>query len=269
MGEDIYTKLKFQNVIRLLYPLIASKKYRVRKSDSKLVINDGQIAINTPWIFTGDGFGYDCYYWQRVIFETLSKNTKKRFVPRDCHNCFKLVVKPRTLQQLFELLSIQKKLGLHSKCGIELRDTVHGLYGGYFYNRGVKNGLKCYDTVYAALKTNKIMAPLLDELDKDGKTTRIVLKRGCTEFEHAVGPADKWEITPEQNALEDLCDVFVVRDTENLTQQEHLTWDVKQRWIEWAWKNGDPTYALYTDGEPLHPAYVTYHLSTKKEKQEK
>ncbi len=264
MGENSYRRLKDQNILRLLQPLIQKKAYVVRKSDGKLKIPDtAQIAINTPWIFNGAGFGYDCYYWTKVIFNTLSKNVKGRFVPRHCQNCWKVVVKPRTLEQLFALLELQQKSGLHSKCGIELRDSVPGLYGGYFWNRGKEAGLRCYDTVLDLMKTNKILSPLLDEVDNNDKTTRIILKRGCTEMEHACGPSDKWEITPAQNALEDLAATFVVQDTENLTQQDHLIWDVQQRWIEWAWKNGDPTYALYTDGEPLYPAYVIYHPTVK------
>ena len=103
------------------------------------------------------------------------------------------------------------------------------------------------------------MKPLLDELDADGKTTRLLLKRACTEFEHACGRSDEWEVTDGQNAIEDMVENYVVPDNMTVRQPEHLVWNIKRRWIEWAWKNGDPTYALYTSGKPLYPEYVTYH----------
>jgi len=261
MGEEksLYEQLRWQNIINLMEPLIKSGQYIVRMTDAKLVAKTTQIATNTPWIFNGPGYGYDCHYWQRVVFETLSRRISGRFVPRSCHQCFKVVVKPRTLEQLFALLDIQRKSKLHSKCGIELRESVPGLYGGYFYNRGLAAGLVCYNKVYGLLEADPIMKPLLDEKDGEDKTTRIVLKRGCTEFEHGVGPSDRWVITPEQNALEDLLESFMVLDNDNLTQQDHLLWDVQQRWIEWAWQHGDPTYSKYTNEKPIYPPYITYH----------
>jgi len=44
------------------------------------------------------------------------------------------------------------------------------------------------------------------EVDADGRTTRIILKRACTEYEHEIGDSSKWTVTPEQNFIEDIID---------------------------------------------------------------
>ena len=204
---SLYEQLKLQNIIDMVRPMLDRQLYSIRLIDGKIVAKEGQVARDTPWIHTGSGYGYDCAFWHTITFDLILKGLS---VPRKCHNCWKVVVRPRTLEQLFTLLDIQTKLKLHSKCGIETRKTVNGLYGGYFYNKGPDAGMRCYKTVYQALAENKIMSTLLDEVDSKNKTVRLLLKRGCTEFEHKVGRSDEWEIKPEQHALEDLVDAFLI-----------------------------------------------------------
>ncbi len=258
---NVYEHLKSHDVLDMLRPLLDGGSYTLRQADGKLEVKQVQASRDTPWIHVRHSLGYDCHLWNKIIFDIVVKQLPEdqKFVPRHCQGCWKVVVKPRTLQQLFNLLEMQKELDLPSKCGIEVRDSVPGLYGGYFYNKSIEAGLECYDVVKKSMSENDILTPLLEETDKDNRTTRLILKRACTEFEHAVGDSDKWEITTGQNAVEDLIEQYIVHDSLELRQAEHLTWNIKRRWIEWAWKNGDPTYANYTGGKPLYPAYVTYH----------
>lgn len=256
-----YDHLKSHDILSILKALLDNGNYILRKSDGKLKARLVQVARETPWIHVRPMQGFDCGLWHQIIFNLISQvlPEKEKFVPRRCHQCWKVVVKPRTLQQLFNLLELEKKLDKPSKCGIETRDSVHGLYGGYFYNRSIEEGLERYEEVKQGLADNEVLKPLIDEVDADGRTTRIILKRGCTEFEHACGRSDKWEVSDGQNAIEDLVENFIAPENLNMTQPEHLIWNVKRRWIEFAWKNGDPTYSRYTAGKPLYPAYVTYH----------
>ena len=256
-----YRHLKANNIIDMLRPLLQSNGYSLRLSDGKFKAKKLSPDPNTPWIHIKHAQGFDCNLWHNIIFNIVSLKLPpgKQFVPRHCQSCWKVVVKPKTLQQLFNLLELEKSLGLPSKCGIEVRPEVHGLYGGYFYNRSHADGLKCYDIVKKALSENEILSVLLDDVDENKRTKNLLLKRACTEFEHTVGRSDKWEITNEQVAVEDLIERYFVNENLDLVQQEHMTWDIKQRWIEWAWQNGDSTYSRYTGDEPLYPAYVTYH----------
>ena len=156
-----------------------------------------------------------------------------------------------------EIHKYQVETGVFSKVGKETRKTVPRLWGAYWYNKGLKAGLECFDRIYSFMAKNEVLYPLLEELDDNGRTKRVVLKRGCTEFEEKCGDPKNWVITPEQNAVEDLLDVMVVNTVDESLQSEHLIWDVKQRWIEFAWETDDPTFPLYSG--PLYKPYVTYH----------
>ena len=258
---SVYDHLKSHDILDILKPLLDTGAYKLRHVDGKFVASQLTICRDTPWIHIKHSFGLDCGLWHQIIFNVISAALPQdqKFVPRNCQNCWKVVVKPRTVQQLFNLLEIEKAMDRPSKCGIEVRDSVHGLYGGYFYNKSKEAGIECYNAVYQALSENEVMKPLLNEVDSDNKTTRLILKRACTEFEHACGDSDKWEVTDGQNVIEDLVENYVVPDNMTIQQPEHLLWNIKRRWIEWAWKNGDPTYSRYTNGKPLYPDYVTYH----------
>ena len=177
----------------------------------------------------------------------------------NCHNCFKVVIRPPTLRSLFALMDLQKRMGRPSKCGIEIRDTVFGLYGGYFYNWGLDAGLECYEAVRAAIDAEPELGP----------DVPIILKRACTEFEMLCGPSDKWEISEKQIELESLVNRWFVRDIKHRTQPEHAIANVHRKWIEWAYACGDPTYAEYTNGKPVHPPVVTYQNLKKESKVKK
>ena len=129
-----------------------------------------------------------------------------------------------------------------SKCGIEERPIVHGLYGGYFYNDSLEEGLECYEKV-------------CDAVDMP-----ISLKRGCTEFELACGNSRTWEVTDSQLGFEDMVDRCVVKYPEDHARQSfHAIQGVHRSWIEWAYAHGDKTYLEYTDGWPLYTPPATYH----------
>lgn len=259
--KNVYDHLKSYDIVRLLKPLLDSGNFHLRPEDGKIKPTQVTISRDTPWIHVKHTTTFNCGLWHQITFNqvVLTLPQDQRFVPRHCQSCWKVVVKPNTLQQLFNLLEMQKELDRPSKCGIETRESVPGLYGGYFYNKTFEEGLECYDTVKNAMLENEFLTPLVDEVDGQGRTARIILKRGCTEYEHEIGDSSKWQITPEQEFLEDLIETYFVSEHFLFTQPEHVLWSIKRRWIEWAWQNGDKTYAKYTGGKPLYPKYVTYH----------
>ena len=256
-----YDQFVAYDVVKMLQPLIDDGSHYFRLSDGKLKMKLATLPKGGPWVQVRGAHGLNCHLWHQIIFDRVVKYLpiNERFVPSGCQGCWKVVVKPRTLQQLFNLLETQKKLNLPSKAGIEIRPSVPGLYGGYFYNGSLEAGLACYDIVKAAMLENIFLAPLVDEVDEFGKTRRVILKRGCTELEHLIGDSDKWEVTPDQEFIEAMVTNYIVDENVDLTQPENFILNVKRRWIEFAWEHGDPTYMLYTGGKPLYPPYVTYH----------
>jgi len=249
---------KSKDVISLIKPLLAQAGFKLRDADGK-IYTETSLAWETPWHHVYHAGHLDCHLWHKVIFDFVFKALKEKWVPINCQSCFKVVVRPRTLKELFALLNLQKRLGRPAKCGKEIRDSVHGLYGGYFYNWGLEAGLECFKAIRK-------------EVDKDpmlGTDIPIILKRACTEFELLAGPSDKWEVTPEQERVEALINNTFVRDIKIRTQPDHALATVHRGWIEWAYACGDKTYLEFTNGEPLYPSFVTYHHLAEEKKVKK
>ena len=253
MTEEIqapsyYDQAKANDIISLVRPLLEQAGYKLRDGDGKIVA-ETFMAFHTPWHHVHHADGLDCHTWHKIMFDVAFGALGKNYVPSRCQKCWKVVVRLRTLKQLFALLGLQHRMGLPSKCGIEVRETVNGLYGGYFYNHSLGEGLWCYEQVR-------------NEIDADpelGPDVSVILKRACTEFELKCGPSDEWGTDPEQMALEALINKWFVRDINQRTQPPHAIATVHRRWVEWAYANGDQTYLEYTNGQPIFRPSATYH----------
>jgi hypothetical protein len=245
-----YDWMVAHDILEQLRPLWEQGGFYIRESDGKLA-SDPKLAIESPWRHVLIAWNFDCGTWHRIIFDYLSRKLPpgEKFVPSKCFECFKVVVRPKTLVQLFALEKLMHQLQRPSKCGIELRPSVHGLYGGYFYNTGLKEGLERWREVREAVSADPHMGPDI----------AVILKRGCTEFEFECGPSDEWQITDIQRRLEMLVDKYLAKDDVVRHQPEQVVWHIHRKWIEHAYAHGDPTYKELTDGKPLYPPYVTYH----------
>jgi len=229
-----YETLSKADLITKLKPMFDKGALHLR-NDGK-IDQDTRLTYNSPWIHQRIAPNRNCGLYH-IYYNHFG------FIHSRCQECWKVVVRPRTLSELDKLRQIQKKLDTPSKCGIEKRDTVCGLYGGYFYNDSLEKGRDCYKLVRATISPE----------------ITVLLKRGCTEFEIGGEPSDLWEVTEDQKELEEYLNDWVVSNVEKLPQPDHLKDTVFRSWIHWAYQHGDMTYLDYTDGKPLFPPYKTYH----------
>jgi len=221
-----------------------------RTTDGKFYA-EYQAAWNTPWVHVKHLFLVNCHVWKNITFHEIVEKQlppDRRFVPAGCQACFKVVVRPQTVKQLFALEQLQIRLDHPSKCGIEIRPAVFGNYGGYFYNRSLDEGLECYKRVRRAVSRDR----------KLGKNIPVFLKRACTEMEHAIGPSNQWQIMPGQIEFEQQIQ-YHFADVPVLEQADDAKEYVRMTWLDRAYDIGDETVLEYNDGMPLYPAYVTYH----------
>jgi len=243
-----------RDVVEWLRPLWEGGGWHLCE-DGKLRINMKRLMLDTPWVHHAHNCDNNCGYWNQILFTTVGLRMPRLFadgqvfVPAGCQDCWKVVVRPRTLLQLFALDDLQERLGRPAKCGIELRDTVPALYGGYFYHRSREEGEAGYDLIRKAVDEDPYLGPGVG----------AILKRGCTEMEHAAGPSDKWEVHDWQAVVEKLIDDFIVFEKIEAMLPEQVVWHTKRRWIEFAYANGDETYKRFSGGKALKPDYVTYH----------
>lgn len=243
-----YDQLKATDIVDWVKDLLDKSLWTWRYEDGKIVAQVKPGVSETPWHHIKPDHRLQCAKWHQIMFDIVAMRGPLKFVPSRCQQCFKVVVRPKTLQQLFALMEMQIKMDRPSKCGIELRDSVHGLYGGYFYNIGLAEGLECYEAVRAEVDNTPTLGP----------ETEVFLKRACTEYEHACGDSDTWEITEEQLHIEALVDRHIEVECREVNQPKKLIHHVHRRWIEYAYGRGDETYKLYTDDKPLYRKYKSY-----------
>lgn len=202
---------------------------------------DAQV-YETPWHHVKPCPFKQCNIDHQIKFNMLG------YIPPRCLECWKVVVGPRTLKELFTLVDVEKKLDRPSKAGIEMRAYTGRPYGGYFYNNSLDEGMECYKTVREAVD---------ESISPD---VPVLLKRGCTEYEFIAGDSRGWFMNDYANELDNVIETLVEDDAKsNLPQPEIITRHVHKRWIEYAHKLGDQTYLEYTDGKSLYPSYYTYH----------
>lgn len=237
---SLYEDIVSRDIITKMKPLLDNGTFYLR-DDGKLT-RQSRLAHETPWIHVKQARNRNCVLYH-IYFNQFG------FIHSRCQECWKTVVRPRTLVELHKLLELQKVLNLPSKCGIEKRATVCGLYGGYFYSDSLEEGKVCHKLVRANVDAN--ISPDIG----------IILKRACTEFEvdGKFGPSDEWEVSDDQKKMELLLEDLIDQDITKFPQPEHLKETIFRDWIHWAYSSGDMTYKEYTDGKPLFRAYKTYH----------
>ena len=202
----------------------------LKESEGKALIQVNPVQDN-PWNFTKK-LTMDCMLWKDFLCGVILKELpqEERFVPSYCANCYKVVIRPETFSELLESEALLKSLNYLSKCGIELRPFVKGLYGVYFYTWGLEKGLERLKEIQEHLPS-------------------AILKRSCTEFEMNHGPSDKWEVAPYQLELERTVGEMVGTYGDDLIQDLGM---VHQKWMDFAYKF-DPTFQ-----HELFPKCVEY-----------
>lgn len=244
--KNLYLSLDRINLIKRLKPLLEpGGGYYARIEDGKFVPLNPGMSTDAPWVYVKGAIGLRCDIYHRVFFNVLE------MIPSACRDCWKVVVRPKNVVALFDLYEFQREMGVACKCGIEPRATVNGMYGGYFYCRSLDEGRERYAEV----------RELVDE--KLSPDTSVILKRYCTEYEigpKAQGASDELpEMTDDEIWMEEYVMAHFPPVGYGTKQPDHITASVMQSWIEYAYKNGDKTYAEFTDDGPLFPGVVTYH----------
>ena len=233
-GEDYYTILA--PLLQMNYRWDANKKYMKQ-------MGEGYLSAETPWCHSkGTPFKH-CNLDHQITFNTFN------IIPPRCLNCWKVVVTPTTLVQLFELEQIELQMNVPSKCGIEMRDYTPKFYGGYFYNHSLDEGRERYEQVRKMVDSNMT----------NGKDVSVILKRGCTEYEMIKGPSHAWHNTRQEEYMLEVIDAFVHCPRGQGEQSRIVKNHVKMKWFLWAHMNGDMSYKKLNGGKSLFPGYVKYH----------
>lgn len=237
----LYSEWDRFDIFERLKPLF-SRGWRIDPMTHKVDVSVKSVPLQTPWWHNPGASLKLCGLWHNVMFNHFG------FIPKGCQECWKIVVRPRTLKELFALQAFEKAYDGPAKCGIEIRSYTAGHYGGYFYNNSLDQGRARYKIVREAVS---------DLISPDVK---VILKRACTEMELHAGPSIFWQVTKDNAELEE----YIAARVEyaiyvNNNQPDFYMNQLYKRWVQWAHSHADMTYLEYTNGHPLYEPPITYH----------
>jgi hypothetical protein len=239
--KNLYETLKKNDYVTKLLPLLRSG-WKLDEHDGRFVHVNSATGHSAPWVYVKNVEGLRCDILKGVFFDVLGH------IPLQCRNCYKVVVRPRTVVELFDLYELQKIMEVPCMCGREMRPEVNGLWGGYFYCRGLEEGLQRKDEVRALI--DKWISPEIP----------VFLKRYCTEYEINGPPSNETphDITEEEQEMEDRVYFLFPSRTSYTNNPEWVYLKVMREWIEYAHAHGDNSYLELNGGESLVKQYVTY-----------
>ena len=213
-------------------------------SDNRITRDHTAGIIESPWVMHNiDKRDKNCALLHELTFKHYG------VIPKQCFGCWKVVVRPKTVVDLFKLSELQETLTYPCKAGIETRAYVQANYGGYFYCDSKEEGRERREWVKQLV--DKHLAP----------DTDVYLKRACTEFEATFGDSDKWELDPMEEIYTAWINKYIDPDIfgDGFEFASYVKLDTKVKWLRFAAERGDMTYKEFTDGEEMYPAPVTYH----------
>lgn len=211
---------------------------------------------NTPWAHIYQDPARACNHWQ-MIERVLG------FIPTPCLKCYKVVVRPRTVYELFQIYNMQIDMtkeidNVYCKCGIEIeRPFVTALYGGYFYTNSLRAGMERKAQVRKWV--DKYIPPVFDD---DGECivppVDVILKRYCTEFENRYGNSKGYNQPREAKQWETEIERCFEKPKRVKEQPAMIIKDVHQRWVEFAEQHSDLTGRKLNNNQPLYTQVQTY-----------
>jgi hypothetical protein len=232
-----------------LQQAIASGKV-ARREDGKFVLvnSDGQpgTASLDGYIWRQGDFAQPCIFLNRFMFQQVYAAGA---VPFGCRNCFKVKVVAENLRQMMAVKEIAESVSASSKSGVEVNNSENQhLYGTYFYVLGLDRARAIYREVRAKIS----------EHSKLGNNVKMLIKRGCTNYERKCGPSDRYTFDPQ---LEEIERHFFARfaGQVRLGLRKSVR-DARQilEWVQTAYRIGDDSYRDLTGGKDLYPPIVTY-----------
>jgi hypothetical protein len=223
-----------------------------RSIETGRLIEDADGTLQLPnkqkktanWVFVHNGPPLDCGFLMDFIFRRAYAEAA---VPHGCSACYKVKVVPGTLRELVAAWGIAKRIECRSKWGTDLDNSFsQNTYAGYFYVAGLE----------AARALFKVVRETFAADPKLGPDIAMTIKRGCSEYEAAVGPSDSYAFTPEMAELE-----AYLKSRFRERKGAHHASMVVAHWIEIAFRIGDDTYLDFTGGKRLRKKTMTYDPS--------
>lgn len=212
---------------------------------------DGTLELagfpDDPYLRNDGEFTPNCPFLNRFMFAHIYGG---KAVPIGCRDCYKVKITSTTLRQTMAVKEIADGFSCLAKSGAEVDNQENqSRYATYFYLLGLDKAR----AVYRRLRGK------LDADPKLGSAVSMVIKRGCTNYEHACGPSDRYTFDPRLADVEEYFWRRFVRKRPKRIFGKKQTDAVKlMKMVRTAYRIGDDTYKDFTGGKDLFPPTVTY-----------
>ncbi len=212
----------------------------------------GQWRLNTvaatpsPWVKESRDASRHCRFYMGLMFAHVYARAR---VPAGCAGCYKVKVVPRTLRELMAVRDVARARPHTYKCGLDLPTPyTSGHYGAYFYLNGLDAARAAFGPIREAVSGHARLGP----------DVPVFIKRGCTEYEIACGPSDRYSFDDAQHEIEAALRPRIMLDEPARKPPAVETQQTFAHWIRTAYSIGDETYRDFTGGRRLYPEAVRY-----------
>ena len=235
MIPDDYVKQLFANANKLLLEHLDPDEVLPKQLYRGVLLTDLQ---NQP---------HDCMRHITVF-------NKFNIIPRNCFNCYKVLIEPRTVMELFKLLVIFDNIKFSAdntrKCMVECREEISGAYKGFIYCLNPKEGEEI-----AGWMSQVVSEEISNKIP-------VTLKRGCSEYalvypEYAQirNTEEIMEYKEEWQQYEDMVDKDYIADKNKVKTFNKPAYTLNEAkimlaWLKYAATIGDLSYLEIT-GETL------------------
>lgn len=173
---------------------------RALEAGDIVLLRDGRLAMASrlptddkptrfvPLMGHRGSFRQPCNFLNDFLFDQAYA---KAAVPWGCRNCYKVKVTAGGLRQNLTMGRLAKTLAHSSKSGCEA-GGARVAYSTIFYALGLDRARAIYREV-----RNRV-----DETPGLGPQVPIAIKRGCSNYEYACGPSDRYRFDPALEAVE-------------------------------------------------------------------
>jgi hypothetical protein len=216
----------------------------IRRQDGKFELPARQ---RQPHLETKGEFSPHCGFLNRFMFTQVYG---AKAVPFGCRDCYKVKVTSTTLRDLMAVHKISETFPGRAKSGAEVGNQQNqSLYGTYFYLLGLD-------------KARALYHKLRGKIDADPKlraAVKMVIKRGCTNYELACGPSDRYTFDPRLAEIERYFWSRFVKKKSVPDIEEKYDGAIRlMLMVRTAYQIGDDTYKDFTGGKDLFRPTVTY-----------
>jgi hypothetical protein len=218
----------------------------IQRPDGKFEL--AEVPSRSTDLFNDGEFPRPCLFLNKFMFTHIYG---AKAVPSGCRDCYKVKVTSATLRQLIAVKKISEDFSCLAKSTADV--NYHGnqsLYATYFYLLGLDKARAIY---------HQVRAKIVGE-PKLGVGVKMVIKRGCTNYEHACGPSNRYTFDPR---LADIERYFWSRFVSKKSEQGRgadKKYDAMKllELVRTAYRIGDDTYKDFTGGKDLYPPTITY-----------